>query len=184
MVFSIALEALRIPEEFLPKSCELIYLLAMLLDFRLFGAGLSGCTVDAIRVRTRTCSSTWNMDQHPSACSARDAWSHQRAVVGVEVSVGRTFRETGDSVGSLHDLDVLPGLSITERFLAASIDVDVDGRRVRVASWHAPNGPGDGIEGRMRGYREVAAWGRRTVSPGFGEPSGSVPVVLGADTNS
>jgi endonuclease/exonuclease/phosphatase family metal-dependent hydrolase len=88
-------------------------------------------------------------------------------------------------VGSLHDLEVLPGLPITERFLAASIDVD--GRRVRVASWHAPNGPGDGIEGKMRGYREVAAWATRTFatgSPGSTASSGAPPVILGADTNS
>lgn len=82
-------------------------------------------------------------------------------------------------IGPLHDLEVLPALPITERFLAASIDVD--GRRVRVASWHAPNGPGDGIDGKMRGYREVAAWATRTVTAGS---DGALPVVLGADTNS
>ena len=71
--------------------------------------------------------------------------------------------------------ETLGTLPITERFLAASIDVD--GRAVRFAAWHAPNAAGDGIATKMRGFRDVAGWAARTVTSGG-------HVVLGADTNS
>jgi len=77
-------------------------------------------------------------------------------------------------VGPLADLEVLEGLPISERFLAAT--VAVDGVPVRVATWHAPNAAGDGVATKMLGYREVAAWATRTVASG-------AHVVLGADTN-
>jgi endonuclease/exonuclease/phosphatase family metal-dependent hydrolase len=77
-------------------------------------------------------------------------------------------------IGPLTDLEVLPGLPVTERFLAAS--VAVDGVPVRFASWHAPNAAGNGAETKMVGYAEVTRWAAD-------QPAG-VDVVLGADTNS
>ncbi len=76
-------------------------------------------------------------------------------------------------VGPLRDLQTLPSLPITERFLAATIDVE--GAPVRFAAWHAPNAAGDGVETKMRGFRDVAGWAALA--------SGQ-HVVLGADTNS
>ncbi len=78
-------------------------------------------------------------------------------------------------IGPLRDLETLVSLPITERFLAASIEVH--GVPVRFAAWHAPNAAGDGIETKMRGFRHVAAWAASTVASGE-------HVVLGADTNS
>jgi len=78
-------------------------------------------------------------------------------------------------VGPVGDLEVLEGLTIGERFLAGT--VELDGVPVRVSAWHAPNGPGDGLALKMSGYREIAAWAARTVASGS-------HVVLGADTNS
>jgi len=77
-------------------------------------------------------------------------------------------------IGPLRDLQTLSSLPITERFLAASIDVD--GVPVRFAAWHAPNAAGDGVETKMRGFHDVAAWAR-------GEVAAGGHVALGADTN-
>jgi len=77
-------------------------------------------------------------------------------------------------IGALRDLEVLVSLPITERFLAASIEVHRV--PVRFAAWHAPNAAGDGVETKMRGFHDVGAWAARTVGSG-------AHVVLGADTN-
>jgi exonuclease III len=77
-------------------------------------------------------------------------------------------------IGAPNDPVILPQLPRAERF----IDVEViwHGRQVRVASWHAPNAAGDGVDVKMTGYRIVRRWLQQ-------RPSDQMQV-LSVDTNS
>ena len=65
----------------------------------------------------------------------------------------------------------LLGIPKTERALVAR--TTVGGKPVTVASWHAPNAAGEGVDTKMRAYRGIIDW--------LGTAGG--PIVLGLDGN-